>query len=87
MASSTADISKIPFELGLYEVALGVYAYLQPDGGWGFSNSGLIVGRDESFLVDTLFDLKHTRIMLKKMEEITTDHPIVAALNTHENGS
>ncbi|MGY8958581.1 MAG: MBL fold metallo-hydrolase, partial [Alphaproteobacteria bacterium] len=39
------------------------YAYLQPDGGWGWSNAGLIVDGDEVVLVDTLFDLKLTAEM------------------------
>ena len=28
---------------GLHEVGDGLYAYLQPDGGWGWSNAGLVV--------------------------------------------
>jgi glyoxylase-like metal-dependent hydrolase (beta-lactamase superfamily II) len=80
------DVSKIPFTLGLHEIAPGVYAYLQPDGGWGLSNAGLIIGKDESFLVDTLFDVEHTRIMLEIMAPITCRNPIVGALNTHDNG-
>ena len=84
--SPSTGASEIPFTLGLHEIASGVYAYLQPDGGWGYSNAGLIVGKNESFLVDTLFDLKHTRVMLDSMSKITSTKPIVAALNSHENG-
>jgi cyclase len=83
---ATIDASKIPYTLGLHQICPGVYAYLQPNGQWGFSNAGLIVGQNESFLVDTLFDLGHTRTMLKAMSGITANNPIVAALNTHENG-
>jgi len=32
----------IPFQKGLVETGFGLYAYLQPDGGWGWSNAGLI---------------------------------------------
>ncbi len=46
------------FELGLHEIADGVWAYLQPDGSWGYSNAGLIAGDGSSLLVDTLFDLR-----------------------------
>jgi len=81
------DVAKVPFELGLHQIAPGVYAYLQPNGEWGYSNAGLIVGNNESFLVDTLFDLNHTQIMLDKMAHITEKYPIVGALNTHENGT
>ena len=57
---------------GLHEVADGCHAYLQPDGSWGWSNAGLIVGDGASLLVDTLFDLKLTQRMLDSM---ATDHP------------
>ena len=30
------------YERGLVQVGEGVLAYLQPDGGWGFSNAGLV---------------------------------------------
>ena len=45
---------------GLHEVGQDVWAYLQPDGSWGWSNAGLIVDGDQTLLVDTLFDLKLT---------------------------
>ena len=32
------------YRLGLHELGAGCHAYLQPDGGWGWSNAGLIVG-------------------------------------------
>ena len=49
---------------GLHDIGNGVYAYLQPDGSWGWSNAGLIVDGDQSLLVDTLFDLKLTESVL-----------------------
>ena len=52
------------YSLGLHEVGEGCFAYLQPDGGWGYSNAGLVVGDGASLLVDTLFDLKLTAAML-----------------------
>ena len=46
---------------GLQEVGDGLYAYLQPDGGWGWSNAGLVVDGERTLLVDTLFDLHADR--------------------------
>ena len=46
------------FVAGLQEVGDGLYAYLQPDGGWGWSNAGLVVDGEATLLVDTLFDLR-----------------------------
>src|SRR3954470_4680055 len=74
------------FELGLHEVADGVWAYLQPDGSWGYSNAGLIAGDGDSLLVDTLFDLKLTRAMLDSMRPVTDAAPIATVVNTHANG-
>ena len=74
------------YSLGLHEVGQGAYAYLQPDGGWGYSNAGLLVGDGRSLLVDTLFDLKLTEAMLGAMRSVTDGSPIGTVVNTHANG-
>jgi glyoxylase-like metal-dependent hydrolase (beta-lactamase superfamily II) len=77
---------KIAYERGLHELGDGLYAYLQPDGGWGWSNAGLITADGTSLLVDTLFDLHLTRDMLDAMRPVTDSSPIGQAFNTHGNG-
>ena len=74
------------YTLGLHELSNGCHAYLQPDGGWGWSNAGLIVGDGASLLVDTLFDLKITQKMLDTMANATQKAPISTVVNTHANG-
>ncbi len=74
------------FTLGLHEVGEGCHAYLQPDGGWGWSNAGLIVGDGRSLLVDTLFDLRLTEAMLDAMSPLTAGAPVTTLVNTHANG-
>ena len=74
------------YTLGLHELGDGCHAYLQPDGGWGWSNAGLIVGDGASLLVDTLFDLKITQRMLDSMSTVTRGAPISTVVNTHANG-
>ena len=74
------------FSLGLHEIGNDCYAYLQPDGGWGYSNAGLVVGNGQSLLVDTLFDLKLTASMLESMKAVTASAPIGTVVNTHANG-
>jgi glyoxylase-like metal-dependent hydrolase (beta-lactamase superfamily II) len=76
----------IPFERGLHVVGPGLFAYLQPDGGWGWSNAGLVLGRDQALLVDTLFDLRLTREMLLAMHGQLAGRPISTVVNTHANG-
>lgn len=75
-----------PFERGLVEIGDGCHAYLQPDGSWGWSNAGLVVGDGASLLVDTLFDLVLTGEMLDAMSNLTRTAPIASLVNTHANG-
>ncbi len=76
----------VMFEKGLVDVGNGCYAYLQPDGGWGWSNAGLIEGDGASLLVDTLFDLRLTQEMLDAMSVVSVRSPIATLVNTHANG-
>src|SRR6187431_1901165 len=73
-------------ERRLQELGDGCHAYLQPGGGWGWSNAGLIVGDGRSLLVDTLFDLRLTEAMLDEMAPITAKAPVLSLVNTHANG-
>ncbi len=79
---------KWAFEKGLQDLGNGCYAYLQPDGSWGWSNAGLVVDGEESLLVDTLFDLHLTKEMLDKMRgaEPQAAKDIGTVVNTHHNG-
>ena len=78
--------AKGTYDKGLHEIGDGLFAYLQPDGSWGWSNAGLLVGDGQSLLVDTLFDLKLTAEMLATMTAPTRTAPIGTLVNTHANG-
>ncbi len=78
--------ARIPYTRGLHRVADRVWAWTLPDGGYGWSNAGLVAGDGASLLVDTLFDLPLTREMLAAMQPITDGAPITDALITHSNG-
>ncbi|MGP0101042.1 MAG: MBL fold metallo-hydrolase [Solirubrobacteraceae bacterium] len=72
---------------GLHEVGDGLYAYLQPDGSWGWSNAGLIVDGESTLLVDTLYDLALTERMLQAMRRaVPAAARIDTLVNTHANG-
>jgi len=72
------------YEKGLHDIGNGCYAYLQPLGGWGYSNAGLIVADDRSCLVDTLFDENLTREMLDLMRaKVPQSRLINSVVNTH----
>lgn len=71
----------------LQEIADGVWAYTQLPGSWGYSNAGLVADEGESLLVDTLFDLKSTAVMLDSMRRATAAADRIETLvNTHGNG-
>ncbi|OBA64516.1 2-hydroxyhepta-2,4-diene-1,7-dioate isomerase [Mycobacterium sp. 1100029.7] len=78
--------ARIPYTRGLHEVGDRVWAWTLPDGGYGWSNAGLVSGAGASLLVDTLFDLALTREMLSAMAVVTEHAPITDALITHSNG-
>ncbi|MEM9174689.1 MAG: MBL fold metallo-hydrolase [Myxococcota bacterium] len=65
----------------------GLFAWMQPDGGWGLSNAGLVSDGAESLLVDTLYDLPLTQRMLDAMADATPAARRIGTLvNTHANG-
>ncbi|WP_421844360.1 fumarylacetoacetate hydrolase family protein [Mycobacterium sp.] len=78
--------AQVPYTRGLHDIADRVWAWTLPDGGYGWSNAGLVAGDGASLLVDTLFDLALTREMLAAMRPITDRAPITDALITHSNG-
>ncbi len=80
-------MAKWQYTKGLHDLGNGCFAYLQPDGSWGWSNAGLIVDGEESLLVDTLFDLNLTRDMLSTMRAaVPAAADIGTLVNTHANG-
>ena len=72
---------------GLHDLGKGCWAWLQPDGGWGWSNAGLIADGEATLLVDTLFDLPLTGEMLGAMRRaVPAAKSIDTLVNTHANG-
>jgi len=80
-------VGHTPYVKGAHRVGDGVWAWLQPDGSWGWNNAGLVVGDGESLLVDTLFDLELTREMLSGLRAAEPGGSNITTLvNTHGNG-
>ncbi len=74
------------FPGGLREVGPRTWAWLQPNGGLGESNAGLICGDGASMLVDTLWDERLTRRMLDAMASQLAAAPLRQAFITHPDG-
>lgn len=86
-AAQQTRFGEIPkYVEGLYDLNNRTYAWMVPNGSWGESNAGLIVGKNEALLVDTLWDVKFTRAMLDAMRSLTDAAPIKYVVNTHMDG-
>jgi len=82
---SELEFPKTGYAPGVRDFGNGSFAYLQPDGGWGLSNAGLVTDGEEALLIDTLFDARHTRAMLDAFARATKAR-IGTLVNTHQNG-
>jgi cyclase len=72
---------------GLQSMGNGSWAWLQPDGGWGWTNAGLVTDGGQSLLVDTLYDLRMTCEMLSAMRDATpAARTIDILVNSHADG-
>lgn len=74
------------FPEGLYDLHNNIYAWMVPNGSWGESNSGLIIGDSEALLVDTLWDVQYTQVMLQAMKALLEKSPLKYVINTHADG-
>ena len=71
---------------GLYDLGADCYAWIVPNGSWGEANAGLVLGDGEAVLVDTLWDVPNTQVMLETINQ-TLNHPqIRTVINTHADG-
>jgi len=68
----------------LIEIGKDIYACLQDDRGFGWSNSGFI-NRGGGLVVDSFWDLKHTKKMMDLYRE-KGPQPPKYLVNTHHNG-
>ncbi|MGW0737865.1 MBL fold metallo-hydrolase [Streptomyces sp. NPDC002851] len=69
----------------LTEVADGVWAHVQPDGGWCLNNSGILVSDGESALVDTAATVERA-LRLRESALDLAPRPPRLLVNTHFHG-
>lgn len=74
-----------PFTRGVHDIGNGLHAYVQPDGGWGWSNAGLVTSGGETLLIDTLMSVPLTREMLAAFARVPGGDRIGRVFNTHAN--
>lgn len=72
-------------DAALHEIADGVYAFIQPDGGWCLNNAGCVAGDDPALLVDTAA----TRARAERFRRVVatvSPAPPGFIVNTHSHG-
>lgn len=70
----------------LEEMAPGVYAYVQPDGGWMVNNCGVITdGAGDAILVDTTSTQRRNRALLAEVATVSSPSGPRIAVNTHHH--
>jgi cyclase len=85
-AAATRYGERPAYSEGLYEIGPNVYAWMVPNGSWGESNTGLVVGEDTALLIDTLWDVPKTETMLDAMQSVLDGVPLETVVNTHADG-
>jgi hypothetical protein len=56
------------------QISEGIYAYLQPDGGWWLNNTGLLVSDNSVISVDATSTERRTRAYLDAIAAVTDLH-------------
>ncbi|BAU84032.1 beta-lactamase domain-containing protein [Streptomyces laurentii] len=85
MSPATSPARQVAAPGSLRPVADGVYAFVQPEGGWCLNNAGLIVGADVAVLVDTAATESRTRRLKEEVRRVVPGGPEYV-VNTHFHG-
>ena len=73
------------FEPRVQEVAEGIFAYVQPHGGWCVNNCGILVGRAGTVLIDTVATRRRALRLAEQVERLSGG-PVQTIVNTHHHG-
>jgi cyclase len=81
--------ASVPLDPGtlprLDQLSPGLAAIVQPDGGWGLSNAGLVHGGDAVILVDTFFTERRNDTLRDIVSSVAPRTPTIV-VNTHAHG-
>jgi cyclase len=75
-----------PFSRGLHEVGPNCWAWFEPPGSWGLSNSGLVRIGDEMLVIDTQNDVGRARAVRAAATDLGGPDSVTTVVNTHEDG-
>ncbi|MFJ4653404.1 MBL fold metallo-hydrolase [Nocardia sp. NPDC088792] len=81
--STVRGAGQISFSRGWHRIGEHTWTWLEPDGGWGKANAGLVRDQGHALQVDTLFDLRHAQHMRDSLADAVPDTVIETVVNTH----
>jgi glyoxylase-like metal-dependent hydrolase (beta-lactamase superfamily II) len=70
----------------LTQIASGTYAFMHPPGGWGQTNTGLVIGDGAAMVIDTVWDTDRAASTAQAWPDLIGSAPITEAVNTHSDG-
>jgi len=76
----------VPYTRGLHRLPGGCFAWLEPPGSWGMSNSGVLVGDDEALVVDTQNDVPMAQALADATRAVAGPAHVTTVVNTHSDG-
>ncbi|MFG2289074.1 MBL fold metallo-hydrolase [Streptomyces sp. NPDC048595] len=82
MGDASAPTTAEPY---LTELAAGVHAFIQPDGGWCLNNAGFLTDGDATLVVDTAATERRARLLRRRIAESGAPAPRTV-VNTHHHG-
>ncbi|MFI8931163.1 MBL fold metallo-hydrolase [Streptomyces sp. NPDC053474] len=83
--SAVTRRAQAPYEPWFGEIADGVYAFVQPDGGWCLSNAGVLPDADHTVVVDTAATISRAAVLRGHTERLRGDARLTV-VNTHQHG-
>ncbi|MDQ0489479.1 MBL fold metallo-hydrolase [Streptomyces cellulosae] len=84
-AAAHDELGAAPAPVRLEEIADGVFAYVQPEGGWCVSNAGVLVGKDLTAVIDTTATESRARALSTAIGTVSVA-PVGLVVNTHFHG-
>ncbi|GAA3827787.1 MBL fold metallo-hydrolase [Streptomyces coacervatus] len=74
-----------PITYEVEQLAEGVHAYVQPDGGWCLNNAGIVIGTEGTLLIDTAATQARALVLRETVHTLSA-RPVGTLVNTHSHG-
>jgi cyclase len=76
----------LSYARGLQDLGGGCHAWLEPPGSWGLANSGIVVGKGESLVIDTQNDVPMASALRTAVDTVAGQSEVSTVVNTHADG-